>query len=106
MLDGAGTAFEIVRRGADGDPELAELWESNQLARRRVVTDLVDRVPETGSLRPDLTRDQAVDLVYLLHSPEVLHVLVEESGWTPDEYEAWLARSFCEQLLGTDVPQD
>ena len=100
VLDGAATAFEIVRRGADGDPELAELWESNQRVRRRVATDLVDRVLETDPLRPGLTHDQAIDLVYLLHSPEVFLVLVEESDWSLDAYEQWLANSFCEQLLG------
>jgi hypothetical protein len=65
-----------------------------------VVAALVDRVLETDQLRPELTREQAIDLAYLLHSPEVFHVLVEESGWSLDAYEQWLARSFCEQLLG------
>ena len=102
VFDGAGSAFEIVRRGADGDPELAALWENNQAVRRRVLTDLIGRVIDSDALRPELTVATAVDLAYLLHSPETFHILVEESGWSLDEYEDWLARSFCEQILGTE----
>ncbi len=104
VLDGAGSAFEIVRRGADGDPELAELWQTNQAVRRRVVAEIIDRVLETAAPRRGLDRDRAVDLAYLLHSPEVFHVLVEESGWSLDQYEEWLARSFVEQILGIAPP--
>lgn len=100
VLDGAGTAFEIIRRGADSDPELAEVWQVNQTARRDVVTTIVDRVLESDELRPGLRRAQAIDIVYLLHSPEVFNTLVEESGWSLDDYETWLGHSFCEQLLG------
>lgn len=100
---GAGTAFEIVRRGADGDAELAELWRSNQQARRGVVTKILDVVLEDSELRPGLTRDEAVDLFWVLHGPETFHQLCLDCGWTHDRYEAWLADAFCEQLL---APRD
>ncbi len=31
--------------------------------------------------------------------PEVYSELVEESGWSPDEYESWLCKTLKEQLL-------
>lgn len=100
ILDGSATTFEIVRRGADGDADLSELWSANQTARRQVVGNIVDHVMATTPLRDGLTRQHAVDLMFLLHGPEVFLVLVEQSGWSLDEYEDWLALTFCRQLLG------
>lgn len=96
---GAGGAFEIVRRGADGDPELAELWASNQAARRAVVTNILEVVLADSDLRPGVTHDEAVHLLWVLHGPEIFHLLTAQCGWSADRYEAWLADSFCEQVL-------
>lgn len=103
IYSGAGTAFEIVRRGADSDAELAELWRKNQQARRGVVARILDAALEDAELRPGLTRDEAVDLFWVLHGPETFHQLCLDCGWTDDRYEAWLADALCEQLLAPDV---
>lgn len=102
---GAGKAFEIVRRGADGDPELAELWRANQAARRAVVTQIVDGATSDTPLRPGLSKAEAVDLLWVLHGPELFHLLTVECGWSTDRYETWLADAFCEQILGV-LPSD
>lgn len=99
IYEGAGTAFEIVRRGADGDAELAELWRANQRARRDVVTRVLDAALADTDLRSDLTKDEAIDLFWVLHGPETFHLLCHDCGWTIDRYEIWLAEAFCEQLL-------
>jgi AcrR family transcriptional regulator len=96
---GAGTAFEIVRRGSDGDPELADLWRANQEARRGVVTRVLDAALTDAELRDGLSRDEAIDLFWVFHGPEVFHFLCLDCGWTVERYEAWLADTFCEQLL-------
>lgn len=96
---GAGSTFEIIRRAADSDPALAEMWTANQKARRMVVGRILDAVLVDTELRPGLDRDAAVDLLWLLHGPEVFHLLTVECAWHPDRYEAWLAQNFCEQIL-------
>lgn len=96
---GAGTAFEIVRRGADSDADLAELWRSNQQARRRVVTGVLDAALADARLRPGLARAEAIDLFWLLHGPETFRQLCLDSGWSLDRYESWLADALCDQLL-------
>ena len=99
ILGGSGTTFEIVRRGADGDPDLTALWTANQAQRRAVVRRVLDAVQADAPLRPELEGDRAVDVLYALHGPETFHLLVHESGWDLDEYEAWLADTFCAALL-------
>jgi len=96
---GAGSTFEIIRRAADGDAELAELWAANQRARRTVVTRILDAALADTDLRPGLTRDEAVDLFWLLHGPEIFHLLTVECRWSPERFEGWIAQTFCEQLL-------
>ena len=94
---GAGTTFEIVRRGADGDEELADVLHTNKQQRRDVVTRVVDAVAADSPLRVD--RGTAIDLLWLLHGPEPFHALVIESRWDLHAYETWLADAICEQLL-------
>ena len=52
-----------------------------------------------GALRPDLDAGRAAAILLALAQPEVYRELVKESGWSPDEYEAWLAETLKEQLL-------
>ena len=96
---GAGSAFEIIRRGADSDTDLAELWGANRAARRQVVTDILDAALTAGELRSGLDHQRAVDLLWVLHGPELFRQLTVDCGWDPDTYEGWLADTMCEQIL-------
>lgn len=51
------------------------------------------------SLRPDLDATRAAAILRALCRPEVYREMVEESGWSPDEYESWLAETLKIQLL-------
>jgi hypothetical protein len=43
--------------------------------------------------------DRAAAILRALCRAEVYRELVDESGWTPDEYEAWLGETLKGQLL-------
>jgi hypothetical protein len=47
----------------------------------------------TGPTRPDLSPQEAVDVVYALTSPELYDLLVRQSGWRPDRFQQWLVDS-------------
>ena len=57
-----------------------------------------------GALRPDLDVPRASDLFDALTIPELYRDLVDRSGWSPDEYERWLASTLAWQLLGQAEP--
>lgn len=57
-----------------------------------------------GALRPGLDLGRAGDLFDALTIPELYRDLVDRSGWTPDEYERWLAKTLASQLLDRDIP--
>ncbi|HEY6794139.1 MAG TPA: TetR/AcrR family transcriptional regulator [Kineosporiaceae bacterium] len=91
-------AFE----GASTSPELAAL--AGQLIAQREVTAawIVDALARTATLRPDCSRDEAVETVWALMDP-ALHVrLVRDRHWTADRYRVWFTRSV-RRLLTPDA---
>jgi TetR/AcrR family transcriptional regulator of autoinduction and epiphytic fitness len=92
-------AFE----GSSTDPELAELTE--QMIRQRAITAgwIVDHLGGKAELRDDLTRQDAVDTMWLLMEPAVFQRLVRHRHWTVDRYQDWFTRT-ARRLLVADIP--
>jgi AcrR family transcriptional regulator len=53
------------------------------------------------SLRPELNTGHAAAILQALCMPEVFDELVRHSGWSADEYQAWLAQTLKRQMLET-----
>jgi AcrR family transcriptional regulator len=91
--------LRVIRDGAPVDDDVGALWELIQTdfyANQRVV---VESIAAKGALRPGLDPDRAADLLWTLNHPDVWLLLVEARGWTPAEFEDWLADTSCGQLL-------
>jgi AcrR family transcriptional regulator len=90
---------DILRSQQGSDPELARLlalWLQRHLeAMRRAVA----AIAATGSLRPGLDPDEAVDALYALAGTTVYRALTEERGWSPEQYEQWFFALACRELL-------
>ena len=97
---GAGL-IAIYQGAAAADREAAaELEEA--LQGRRSALDLVVEGMEK-SLRPGLDATRAAAILRALCRPEVYQELVEESGWSPDEYESWLGVTLRRELLSGEA---
>jgi hypothetical protein len=57
---------------------------------------------ERGGLRPDVSVEQARDLVWTLCSLAVHDLLVISRGWTSERYQEWLAAALMRELLPHD----
>ena len=80
-----GAVLKLLREGAPADDEIAEMLQATrELQRQDVATalELILSRPPTAAER---------DGVWAIVSPEVYVLLVEESGWVPEQYEAWVA---------------
>lgn len=95
----AAAFFEIVRRAADGSPEVAELWQTARANRRAGARMVIEHAAKFGPLAPERTHDQAVDLMWVLNDPAHYAALVEESGWPVAAYRDWLATTMRRTLL-------
>jgi AcrR family transcriptional regulator len=93
-----GDVVAVYQGAAAADGEAAaELREA--LRGRRAALDRVVEGMEEAALRPELSVDRAAAILRALCRTEVYRELVEESGWSPDEYEAWLGETLKGQLL-------
>ena len=59
----------------------------------------VEGFAATGRLRRDLSISKVADIVWSLNSPEFYLLLIEERGWTAEDFEHWLADAWVRLLL-------
>ncbi len=92
-----GTMIAIHEGAAAVDLEAAAELREVLGGRRRIMTRFVAEMKD--ALRPDVDAGRAAATLLALAQPAVYRELVEISGWSPDQYEAWLAETLKEQLL-------
>lgn len=95
----AGDLFGVLELAASVDLDLVDLARETDERRRNGARSVIESVASVGRLRPGLTEDEAVDVLWLLNGSTVFRNLVRHSGWSLDAYEAWLASAMAEQLL-------
>ncbi|HWI21109.1 MAG TPA: TetR/AcrR family transcriptional regulator [Baekduia sp.] len=96
-----GNVLEVVRSGADVDPEIAALWARIQSEFHANQRAIVEGIAAKNALAPGLTVDRATDILWTLNHPTVWLLLSRERGWTAEEYEEWFGDTACTLLLGS-----
>jgi AcrR family transcriptional regulator len=91
--------FLALRDASRADPEAGRIWSAISERRALNMRRLADDLLSTGQIRPDLTLDQVADLIWVTNSPDVHQLLVQDRGWTPERYQAWLSDSWRRLLL-------
>jgi AcrR family transcriptional regulator len=89
-----------LRAGAAaGDSELAEFVETTDRERLIGATGLVQHLAQGRHLRAGLSVERAADALWILGSPELIHCLTTDRGWSFDDLEEWLTRQITAALL-------
>ena len=88
VIHGRTAAFaKVIREAASSDAQIAEVLRATRERQRRDVEAgiglILGREP-TAAER---------DGIWAMVSPEVYLLLVEESEWTPEQYEGWVAET-------------
>ncbi len=89
----------VLQAASGVEPELNALWREISERRARNMKLFAADLAKTGALRPDLSVEEAADVVWAMNSPELYVLLVNGRGWTPERYERWLADSWRQLLL-------
>jgi AcrR family transcriptional regulator len=81
------------------DPDIAEV--AAQLTRQRGIMAawLVDELTARSSLRHGISRDEAIDTVWLLMDPAVFTRLTGQRKWTATRFRAWFTDTVIRLLL-------
>jgi AcrR family transcriptional regulator len=90
--------FLALRDAASTEPDAAEMWTEISARRATNMRRFAGQLRDLGGLRPELSVDEAGDVVWATNSPEMYVMLTAERGWSPDQYERWLADAW-ERLL-------
>jgi AcrR family transcriptional regulator len=87
----------MLEGAAASDAEVARMLAGWRDDRARSLHSLV--VGVEGDLRSEIDIERAGAIIRALTSAEVYAELVAGEGWTPDEYELWLASLLAEVLV-------
>jgi AcrR family transcriptional regulator len=91
---------------AGADPEIKELTDDIRRQRRTGMGAIAARLADRGALRPDMTVDEAADVMTVLVDPNTYMRLVVEWHWDLDRAEQWLSDALVRMLLADQVGQE
>jgi len=95
---------EVLHAAAGGgEHDLRELWETEEDQRLTGARAWVEVLTSKGPQRPGPSDGGAVDVMWLLMSPDNYYRLVHRRRWTKQKYQRWLAASIT-QLLFAEHP--
>jgi TetR/AcrR family transcriptional regulator, regulator of autoinduction and epiphytic fitness len=95
----SGPLMRALQGAVATDPELKTLWDEMEAWRLDGQGRFVGMLAERGRLRPELTVDEARDIVWTLCSLAVHDLLVVERAWTSERYQDWLTAVLTRELL-------
>ena len=86
---------------AGPDPDIARLTATMRQERLASVRQLLTHLQGLAGRPVDADLERAVDTVWALISPELTLLLVEQRGWSAEEYGAWLGETIAALVLRT-----
>ena len=92
------TLYGLMRH-AVAEPAAQKVIEATLATYLSALTVVAERLIALDALRPQIDRDQAIDLLWFYLGRSPWFTLVGERGWTFDRAEAWLAGSARHALL-------
>ena len=95
----AAAVTEVIRGAAALDPDIDALWTRIQAEFRDNQRAIIESIDHKQALKDTLNIDRATDILWTLNHPAVWQLLVTQRGWTPTDYERWLADTSYAQLL-------
>jgi AcrR family transcriptional regulator len=91
--------LQVIAHAAAADPDIHELWHTNNAQRVAVMEQLTTTLAAKTPLREGVDVAMATDITLALLSPELYHLLTTHRGWPPARWEEWTADALVTQLL-------
>ena len=91
--------FVALRDASSTEPEAERVWKEIGERRAANMRKLVRDVRSAKKAGYTTSTSEAADTVWALNSAELYVMLTVERGWTPQQYERWLARSLRQVVL-------
>lgn len=89
--------FRFMRES--GDPQLLGRYHEHQDLRLTQEGFLPAALAQTGRLRPSLSQEEVLAVIWALSGTDLYSMMVLDRGWTPSRYEEWLGSTLINLLL-------
>jgi hypothetical protein len=94
------SALQLLMRGAAvSDREAARMWDQMLAERLTGMTLFARELHQEGSLRSDMSFEEARDVLWTYNSVEMYDLLVLQRGWANDRYGRFIADALIAALL-------
>lgn len=100
ILERVAPVVRVLEAAAASDPEVAALWPSEVDPRHVVQRGAAEALTGKPGARPEVSAEEAADLLYGLLSPELYLLFVRERGWPRERWERWVGETLRGQLCG------
>ena len=91
--------FLALRDVAGTDAEAKQVWDAISERRAANMRLFVQDIEAAGGLREGLSVDAVADTVWVMNGSEIYSLLTGDRGWSPQQYEQWLAATWKQLIL-------
>lgn len=99
IYESEGAELGLIRGASAFSPALRKLEQTFEDIRLSLQEDRLKRLYAEGKAKRNLPIDKARRLLWMYTSRDIYRMLVQEAGWTPDQYEAWLSQTLVATLV-------
>jgi AcrR family transcriptional regulator len=89
----------LVREAAATDAGAGEVWAQLQAERLTGMAAFAQHLADGGHLRAGVSVEEARDVIWTYNSVELWNLLVDQRGWSPERFGAWVGRQLIAALL-------
>ena len=89
----------VMRDAAASDQTAAAILAESDAFYREALARTADRIQEIGALKPGVTRERAIDVLWFFLGHHAWVLLVSDQRWTWEEAERWLGAQLRAALL-------
>lgn len=102
LYDAERAQMEIFQGASILAPEFKEFEKEREQRRYQRQEETVKMLAEEGSLMKGLELSKARAILWAFTGRDMYRMFVVEQGWTPEDYETWLAQLLVKTLIGDD----
>jgi AcrR family transcriptional regulator len=102
IYESESSELGFLRGGSSFSPDLRKLETEFEKLRFEMQKERIELLFARSLARKGLDVDRAQQIMWMYTSRDVYRMLVHESGWSPDQFQAWLSRTLVEALVDPD----
>jgi len=99
LQENFGDILDTMRSAAQIEPAVASANANGHQMHRFGASRLAERLEQLAALRPDVTVDEAADVIAHLTDVDTFSALTDRYGWSFDRAEAWITATLRATLL-------